>query len=174
VPKDFGLERTRELAEGEEEVGCEEGVMVWDVSDAAFTIYVEEDAMGKRSVPAYSDFRGTKEGGKTCLVGIATPRLDGPALQTSVLKRLEENMEGKGKVFSSVYRNAGKEAQPAHHPFIGKDLVGSAERLVLVLVVDEEGTGLDREGLEGMIEEWGREQGGDVKTGVWGGEVDMC
>jgi hypothetical protein len=86
-------------------------------------------------------------------------------------KDLVECLRKKGKVFSSVYKHGGKEAQPDKHPEIEARWIGGGEWLVVVLVVGEEGM-MEKEGLEELVEEWKKEKEG-VNIGVWKGEVDM-
>lgn len=164
------LENTRSLDDGEQPVGCKEGQMVWDICDAKFTIYEQippDDHLGIEACPSHP----RSEGGKW-LVGAS---LTGDANEVKRVQReLVEYVRGRageGKVFSSVYKHGGEEAQPENHPEIAADKVGGGEWLVVVLVVDEEGKVGDG-GVEGLVGEWGKGRKG-LKVGVWKGELDM-
>jgi hypothetical protein len=160
------LENTRVLGEREESVGCEEGLMVWDICDAKFAIYEEVASSDEMEVEAYPKLEGK---GKKWLVGASLAADESRVKEMQ--KDLVECLRKKGKVFSSVYKHGGKEAQPDKHPEIEARRIGGGEWLVVVLVVGEEGM-MEKEGLEELVEEWKKEKEG-VNIGVWKGEVDM-
>jgi hypothetical protein len=173
VSRRLDLENTRELGEGEEEVGSEEGSMVSDVCEARFSVYEEVESEFE-GVGRYGDAcggRGSVVVGIRCREKASAPEVR--SIQKDVMDVLREGrVVGDGtKMYSSVYRHAEDEAHPDGHPDIGRDEVGGGEWLVLVLVA---GVGEDRaevRKLEEVVGEWA--MGKEVKGGVWVGEVDM-
>ncbi|KAH7076429.1 hypothetical protein BKA63DRAFT_510097 [Paraphoma chrysanthemicola] len=187
VSRRLDLENTRSLLDGEEKVGCEEGLMVWDVVGAYFTIYEEE--LNSSGYAAYADVPSRDEG--VVLVGLGVSG-SGDAekgdvgvgkvselqkglveyLKTTVLKE-----EEKERVYTTVYRNAGTDAQPDMHPHIGADVVGGGDWLVLLALAGGEAS--TKEDLESAVAKWievvhsKNTSGVEVRFGVWKKELDL-
>lgn len=80
------------------------------------------------------------------------------------------------KVYTSLYRHAGKEAQPADHPEI--DCEASGEWLVVVLLALNGGWVGTRDDVEGWTEQWAEavresEKAVNLNFGVWHSELSM-
>lgn len=168
------LENTRNLIEGEEPVKSKEGEMVWDIVDARFSVYQELESSESERL-GLAKYEGKREEGKTCLVTLSTT-VPPQELQSELLGLFEARAPKELKVYTSVYRDAGVDAQPNEHPKIEKDAVGGGDWLVLILVVDEEGCMLKVKHVEMMVEGWvkqQKDQGMEVKFGVWSGEIEV-
>jgi hypothetical protein len=162
------LENTRQLADGDEAVGCEEA-MVFDICDAKFLVY--QDVKEGQNSNGLADYHGKGEKGKTCIIALSTPSSP-QDLQVDFLGLWEARAPKELKVFSGVYLIAG-DAQPNEHPKIEPGLVGGGEWLCLMLVVDEGGEILKVDHVEMMVEGFLKEKGVEAKFGVWKGEVEV-
>ncbi|KAH7069289.1 hypothetical protein FB567DRAFT_555117 [Paraphoma chrysanthemicola] len=198
VSRRLDLENTRPLLEGEEKVGCEEGLMVWDVVGAYFTIYeeVELDGRGDGSTSALSGYaayadvpESEKEG--VVLVGLGVSASGNAEngkvgaetvneLQAGLVEYLKTTVlkeEVKEKVYTTVYRNAGTDAQPDMHPHIGADVVGGGDWLVLLALASGEAS--KKEDLESVVGKWvdgvrsKNISGVEIRLGVWKKELDL-
>jgi hypothetical protein len=167
VSRRLDLENTRKLENGEEPVGCEEGSMVWDLVNAKFAIFEEVQTPESGVEPYQTHSEGA---GKAWLVGVSTSgaEIDAKKVQASVLERVKTDVKGEKKIYSSLYRHAGKEGQPHMHPEIERDVVGGGEWLIFVLVV---GDGLKEGDVQSVVSEWAKAV--DVKYGVWEETMDM-
>ena len=154
--------------------------MVWDLVDATFAIF-EEVEMPTPYVPTYQSLTSPIMVGISYLVGMGINGVDETKAQVVCVGLTERLGRGEGKVYASLYRNAGAEAQPDMHGVIGRDVVGGSEWVVLVLVDDVKNELEGRGEVEGLVEKWieGLGKGGeegvgmDLRFGVWGGELDM-
>jgi hypothetical protein len=156
---------------------------VFDIVDAKFAVFEEvQDGINTlQTLP--TSVKGTAP--KSCLVVL---NIDFPPsaaeenipqkLQAELLKLFEQAPPSL-KSYSSVYRWSGVEAQPNGHPLI--DVEGSGEWMVFMLVVDEEGSTLNRGHLVKMVGGWvegengkrDEREGVEVEFGVWDGEIFM-
>jgi hypothetical protein len=177
VSRRLDLENTRDLENGEEKVGCNDGMMVWDVCDAKFTVYEEVETSEEEGVAAYGGHDGTQ--GKGWLVGVATSASDVSTvkeMRTGLVDYLTTHASVSPKLFSTIYRNAGADAQPNMHPTISKELVGGGEWLILLLVVDVKEDVLRGAGVESIVDRWADDvkvKGLELKYGVWRNEIDL-
>jgi hypothetical protein len=166
VSRRLDLENTRKLEDGEEPVGCEEGSMVWDLVNARFAIFEEVPTPESGVEPYQTHSAGA---GKAWIVGVSTSgaETDAKKVQASLLERVKMNVKAE-KMYSSLYRHAGKEGQPHMHPEIENDVVGGGEWLVFVLIV---GDGLKEGDVQSVVSEWAKVV--EVKYGVWEETMDM-
>jgi hypothetical protein len=175
------LENTRKLVDGEEPVLSKEGngigEMVFDMCDAKFSVYQELDESHETETSGLAKYQGKTAKVKTCIIALSTPSPP-HELQSSFLGLWKARAPKELRIFSTVYRNAGANAQPNEHPKIESELVGGGKWLVLILIVDHEGAMLKVEHVEMMVEEWlgGKKEQGlndEVRFGVWEGEVEV-
>lgn len=151
--------------------------MVWDVCDAKFTIYEEVETSDEEGVAAYGSYDGTQ--GKGWLVGVATSASDVSTvkeMRTGLVNYLTTYASVSPKLFSTIYRNAGANAQPNMHPTISRELVGGGEWLILLLVVDVKEDVLRGAGVESIVDRWADDvkvKGLEMKYGVWRNEIDL-
>ncbi|KAF1912514.1 hypothetical protein BDU57DRAFT_597993 [Ampelomyces quisqualis] len=167
------LENTRVLGEGEEGVGCALGDMVWDICEAKFCIYEEVRSGGVGGAGhGYADH--PRGGGEKWVVGVSLDGDEGEVERVwkELVVYVQRGVGEEGKVYSSLYKHGGKEAQPDKHPEIAGDRIGGGKWLVLVLIVDEKGDKGEGD-IEGLVEDWGKDQGEGVTAGVWKEELDM-
>ncbi|KAF2025218.1 hypothetical protein EK21DRAFT_117007 [Setomelanomma holmii] len=182
ISRRLDLENTRNLLDGEEEVGCEEGSMVWDIVNASFSIFEEADTGS--DIPAYSNLpaaNGSVDGIR--LIGIGLNGLGDhgvKALFGGLLHYLKSNTGEGLQLYASLYHNVGADAQPDMHPRISADVVGGAEWLFLAAI---EFPYSEDEKLEDRVAKWVDEARGvgkdgvseyRINFGVWSREVDMA
>jgi hypothetical protein len=170
VSRRLDLENTRKLEDGEEPVGCEKGRMVWDLCNAKFAIYEEVQNLESR-YEAYQNYDA--DGERSWIVGVSTSgsEADVKNIQAGLLERVKTYVQGAGKMYSSLYKHAGRKGQPHMHPEIENDVVGGGEWLVLVLVV---GDALKEGDVQSVVNKWVTEERDvDVKYRVWGEELNM-
>jgi hypothetical protein len=177
ISRRLDLENTRDLENGEEKVGCDEGMMVWDVCNAKFTVYEEVKTSEAEGVVAYGSFERTQ--GKGWLVGVATSASDVNTvkeMRTGLVDYLTTHASVSPKLFSTIYRNAGADAQPNMHPTISKELVGGGEWLILLMVVDVEEDISKGGGVDSIVHSWAdnvNEKSLEMKYGIWRNEIDL-
>lgn len=188
------LENTRPLHDGEEKVGCVEGMMVWDVVDATFAIFEEIPVplpLAVSSTNNTSSFQDRTSSpitiGKHHLVGVGINSADENQAQKLCRELTECLSHGGCTLYATLYRNKGLGALPEMHEGIGGDGVGVCGWVVLVLVdggVEGGEWRGERDGreevdgrgeLEEVVGEWVGGLGGgvEVRFGVWRGELDM-
>jgi hypothetical protein len=169
VSRKLNLELTRPLGKGEEAVGFpDKDAMVFDIVDAKFAVYeceTHDPGVEDRSfqdIPA-TMFSSAGESPKAAPVLVAQvhfmvinvePEHEvGRAIsaRVSLFRHLEGSFP-KYKVYASLYRWAGKEAQPRDHPLI--DVEKSARWMIMVCLESDGKMGLPQMLLDSVIEQW--------------------
>jgi hypothetical protein len=169
--KRLDLENTRSLLPYEEPVECKEGMMVFDICNALFSIYELVDGDGDAEL-GYHEHPRRSEGDRKVLVAVNVNGDENGEVAREVLDNVVREMEemGQGKVYASLYEHKGEEAQPAMHPRIDERDVGGGKWLGLVAILGKEGVEVEK--IRKVVDERvGKKKG--VKIGVWEEEVDV-